>query len=119
MSPAPITKPLNPVGAVERSAPRLIAARPQAPSRPLGRVAMSEHVWAQENIAAYVAGGLDASEGERIEKHAADCAACARDIDDARSLERKLAPLVLAADPGPALEDRIIQSLPTVRANTR
>ena len=82
----------------------------------LRKYAMSEHVWAQENIAAYVAGGLEASEAERLEKHAADCATCAQDIDDARSLEKKLAPLVLAADPGPALEDRIIQSLPQVQA---
>ena len=75
---------------------------------------MSEHVWTQDNIAAYVAGGLQASEAERLEKHVADCAACARDIGEARSLEKKLAPLLLMADPGPALEDRIIQSLPPV-----
>jgi hypothetical protein len=80
---------------------------------------MSEHVWAQENIAAYVAGGLEASEGERLEEHVADCLACARFVDEARSLEKKLAPLVLAAAPGPALEDRIIQSLPPVQATPR
>ena len=68
---------------------------------------MSDHVWAQENIAAYVAGGLEASEDERLEKHVADCPTCARLVDEARSLEKKLAPLVLAADPGPSLEDRI------------
>ncbi len=39
---------------------------------------MSEHVWTQENIAVYVAGGLQPSEGERLEKHAAGCAACAK-----------------------------------------
>jgi hypothetical protein len=81
---------------------------------------MSDHVWAQENIAAYVAGGLDPVESERLEKHAADCASCAQAIDDARALDRRLAPLFAAANPGPALEDRIIQSLPEkpVRART-
>jgi hypothetical protein len=80
---------------------------------------MSDHVWAQENIAAYVAGGLDASEGERLEKHVAECAACAHSVEEARSLEKRLAPLVLAADPGPALEDRVIQSLPPLRMTLR
>ncbi len=77
---------------------------------------MSDHVWTQENIAAYVAGGFDASEAERLEKHVADCPACARLVDEARSLEKKLAPLVSLADPGPSLEDRIIQALPSAQA---
>jgi hypothetical protein len=72
---------------------------------------MSDHVWALENIAAYLAGGLDPTEGERLEQHAAQCAVCARALDEARSLENKLAPLFRAAKPGAALEDRIIQSL--------
>src|SRR5713101_7736268 len=72
---------------------------------------MSDHVWALENIAAYLAGGLDPTEGERLEQHAAQCAVCARDLDEGRALERKLAPLFRRAKPGPALEDRIIQAL--------
>jgi hypothetical protein len=72
---------------------------------------MSDHVWAQENIAAYLAGGLDPNEGERLEQHAAQCAGCARALDEARSLEGRLAPLFRAAKPGAALEDRIIQGL--------
>ncbi len=73
---------------------------------------MSEHVWTQENIGAYLAGGLEPAEGERLEKHAAECAGCAGAIEQARSLGRLLAPLFIDARPGPALEDQIIQSLP-------
>ena len=51
---------------------------------------MSDHVWAQENIAAYIAGGLDPAEAERLEKHAAECAGCAQAIDDTRALDRRL-----------------------------
>ena len=80
---------------------------------------MSEHVWAQENIAAYVAGGLEPADGERLENHVADCPVCARFVDEARALEKKLAPLVLAADPGPSLEDRIIQSLPAAQSDAK
>ncbi len=74
---------------------------------------MSEHVWAQENIAAYVAGGLDPAEGERLEAHLGECTACERAVEEARSLDRRLAPLFASANPGPALEDRVIQALPT------
>ncbi len=80
---------------------------------------MSEHVWAQDNIAVYVAGGLDAFESERLEKHVADCPACAQLVAETRSLEKKLAPLVRAAAPGSSLEDRIIQSLPPAQGTPR
>src|SRR6516225_6898141 len=73
---------------------------------------MSDHVWALENIAAYLAGGLDPTEGERLEQHAAQCAVCARALDEARSLECKLAPLFRNAKPGLGLEDRIIRAMP-------
>src|SRR5262245_29559147 len=78
-----------------------------------GSSIMSDHVWVQENIAAYVAGGLAPAEGGRLEQHAAGCALCAHDLDEARSLERRLSPLFARANPGPALEDRIITALPT------
>ena len=34
---------------------------------------MSEHPWIQENLAAYLAGGLDATETSRLEQHVAGC----------------------------------------------
>ena len=77
---------------------------------------MSEHIWCQENIAAYVAGGLDVTEGERLEEHLSDCGDCARGVEEARALDRKLAPLFRAANPGPALEDRLIRALPSRQA---
>src|SRR5262245_20722083 len=74
---------------------------------------MTEHVWAQENIAAYVIGGLTAEEGERFDGHLAECPVCALAVEEATSLEGRLAPLFVAANPGPALEDRIIHGLPS------
>jgi hypothetical protein len=71
-----------------------------------------EHVWAQENIAAYVVGGLDPGERDRLETHAVDCAACRQAIEQTRALERKMAACFTAADPGPTLEDRVILALP-------
>jgi uncharacterized membrane protein len=73
---------------------------------------MSDHIWSQENIAAFVAGGLTPAEVVRLESHLADCPACTRAVEEARQLERRLAPLRFGADPGPALEDRIIRGLP-------
>src|SRR4051794_41031536 len=72
---------------------------------------MSEHAWTQENIAAFVAGGLDAAEGERLERHAAECAECAALLDEARTLDRGLGALFAAGRPGPTLEDRLIRTL--------
>jgi hypothetical protein len=72
---------------------------------------MSEHAWTQENIAAFVAGGLDAAESERLEEHAAACAECAAALRSARSLDDGLDGLFADRRPGPALEDRMIRSL--------
>jgi 5-hydroxyisourate hydrolase-like protein (transthyretin family) len=79
---------------------------------------MSDHVWALENIAAYLAGGLDPAEGERLEQHAAGCETCARAMEEARDLERRLAPLFRNAKPGLGLEDRIIRAMPATPATT-
>jgi hypothetical protein len=72
---------------------------------------MSEHAWTLENIAAFVAGGLDAAEAERVERHAAECAECAAALRAARALDHGLAGLFAVDRPGPALEDRLIRSL--------
>jgi hypothetical protein len=72
---------------------------------------MSEHAWVHDNLAAYVAGGLDAAEGERVEGHAAACETCAAALRDARAFDHRLDALFAAARPAPALEDRVIQAL--------
>jgi hypothetical protein len=72
---------------------------------------MSEHAWVHDNLTAYVAGGLDAAEGERVEAHAAECETCAATLRDARALDHRLDALFAAARPAPALEDRVIQAL--------
>jgi hypothetical protein len=77
---------------------------------------MSEHAWVHENLAAYVAGGLDAGEGERVEAHAAACESCAAALREARAFDRDMNALFAATRPAPALEDRLIQVL---RATTR
>src|SRR5438874_576614 len=77
---------------------------------------MSEHAWTLENIAAFVAGGLDAAEGERLQRHAAECAECAGALREARSLDHGLDALFAADRPGPVLEDRMIRSLRTEAA---
>src|SRR5262245_27008715 len=72
---------------------------------------MSEHAWVQEHIAAHLSGGLDAAETERVEAHLRECPACEAALKDARTLDRNLGSLFAAAQPGPALEDRLIRAL--------
>ncbi len=74
---------------------------------------MSEHAWVSENLAAYVAGGLEAAEAERVEAHAAECQACAAELRQARGLDQRLDSLFAVARPEPALEDRLIRAIRT------
>jgi hypothetical protein len=79
---------------------------------------MSDHAWVQENVAAYLAGGLDAQEAERLEAHARDCPACGAVLADAARLDSELSALFAGAHPGPELEDRAIDRLRTASART-
>ncbi len=77
---------------------------------------MSEHAWVSEQIAAFVAGGLDAAEAERVEAHLRECAICDAAMKDALALDRRMGSLFASAKPGPALEDRAIRALRVPRA---
>src|SRR5262245_37656486 len=77
---------------------------------------MSDHAWAQEQIAAHVAGGLDAPEAERLEAHARECPDCAAALGDPRDLDRGLDSLLAPMKPAAALEDRMIRSVHVIKA---
>jgi hypothetical protein len=72
---------------------------------------MSEHAWVQENIASYVAGGLEPAERERLEQHISGCGSCAAALEEARGLDQTLQSLFTPVRPTPGLEDRMIRSL--------
>jgi hypothetical protein len=72
---------------------------------------MSEHIWSQENLESYAAGGLTAQERERFERHAAECANCARDLAEWHDVENRLESLFAEVRPETGLEDRMIQTL--------
>ena len=74
---------------------------------------MSDHAWVQENIASYLAGGLEPSERERLEQHIAACESCAALLEEARGLDQTLQSLFASVRPAAALEDRMIRSLRT------
>jgi hypothetical protein len=70
---------------------------------------MSEHAWVIDNLAAYIAGGLDADECERVDIHIASCEPCAAALQDVRAFDHGMDSLFAPTRPAPALEDRIIQ----------
>ena len=72
---------------------------------------MTDHVWSQEQIAAYVAGGLNAEENERLEAHARDCLECSAALEKSRWLDSRLGSLFASTLPGPELEDRTLQAV--------
>src|SRR5579875_2317565 len=74
---------------------------------------MSDHAWILENLAAYLTGGLEPAERERLEQHTADCLPCTAALNDARAMDAALSGLFAEARPSSALEDRMIQTLRT------
>jgi hypothetical protein len=74
---------------------------------------MSDHAWILENLAAYLAGGLEPAERERLEQHTADCVLCAAALSDARTMDTALSGLFIEVRPNATLEDRVIQKLRT------
>jgi hypothetical protein len=74
---------------------------------------MSDHTWTLENLAAYLADGLEPAERERLEAHTAECAACAAALNAARDTDVTLTELFAPARPSVVLEDRVIQALRT------
>src|SRR5437588_5278037 len=71
---------------------------------------MSDHVWSQDHIEAFVVGGLTAEEADRLERHVRECAECAADLATARRLDRGLGGLFAEVRTAPGLEDRAVRS---------
>lgn len=72
---------------------------------------MSDHAWILENLAAYLTGGLEPAERERLEQHMAECPPCTAALNDARAMDTGLSGLFAEARPNAALEDRVIRAL--------
>ncbi|WP_428940811.1 DUF4349 domain-containing protein [Fontivita pretiosa] len=71
----------------------------------------SEHAWFAEQMAAYLAGGLEAGERARLESHAAACVACAGQLRRATEIERRMTALFADAAPAADFEDRLLARL--------
>lgn len=72
---------------------------------------MTDHVWSQEQIAAYLAGGLSSEESERLERHVKECVECHEALTAATHFDRGLGTLFLPLRPKPGLEDRAIRAV--------
>jgi hypothetical protein len=72
---------------------------------------MSDHIWVQENVVAFLADALDPAERERFHGHVGECAECARALDALRGIDERLEAAFAADRPQPGLEDRLIQAL--------
>ena len=71
----------------------------------------ADHEWAKEQIAAHLAGGLNAEERARLEAHAASCAECIAELDAARRFDRQMDDLFAPVRAKAGMEERIIQRL--------
>ena len=74
---------------------------------------MTEHALAQEQIASYLADGLDAAERSAFEAHVASCPECTHSLEECRAVDARLSQLFIGERPRPGLEDRLIRRLRT------
>ncbi len=72
---------------------------------------MTEHIWSQENLAAFVVGGLNAEEVERLQRHAAECPECAKDLATSARIDRGLSSLFANSRPDGMMENRMNQAV--------
>jgi anti-sigma factor RsiW len=79
---------------------------------------MSDHTWILENLAAYLANGLDREERERFQQHLAECPTCAAELSAARGVDTTLTGLFAETRPNPTLEDRVVQALRHIPSHT-
>ena len=68
---------------------------------------MSEHMWVQENLDAYVAGELTAQEGGRLERHLDGCTECAEALRQAISEMEEACSAAAAGPPVPGAKTRL------------
>lgn len=75
------------------------------------KISQTEHDWFSNQLATYLANGLDDAEKARFESHAAQCESCARELDESRYLESQMGGLFGADRPDAEFEDRVVNRL--------
>src|SRR5262245_5735368 len=76
---------------------------------------MSDHAWTQDQVSAYVMGGLSAGERDRVDAPACKCPDCAAALSAARGIDRSLQALFADVRPGWELENETVRSTRTFR----
>jgi len=71
----------------------------------------NDHIWFEEQIAAYLSRGLEGEDLSRFEVHRDACASCAARLEAARSEDDQLSNLFRDVAPSAGFEDRLIQGL--------
>lgn len=80
---------------------------------------MAEHEWAWENLDAYLAGALPATELARVAGHVADCGDCKRALAQAQKMETIMDDLFAEARPDVNMEERLVHRLRKARPPRR
>jgi glycine cleavage system regulatory protein len=75
--------------------------------------AENDHIWFDEQIAAYLSRGLEGEDLSRFESHRDACASCAAKLQGAKDDDARLQALFTNVAPSSSFEDRMIQGLRT------
>jgi putative zinc finger protein len=73
----------------------------------------------REQLPEHALGGLGSADAVAVERHLAWCAACRKEAADLQSATATLALALPPADPDPALEGRVVESIRSVATNPR
>jgi hypothetical protein len=73
----------------------------------------NDHIWFEEQIAAYLSRGLEGEDLARFEAHREACASCAAKLQAAAGADEQLHHLFKDVAPSSSFEDRLIQRLRT------
>jgi hypothetical protein len=76
---------------------------------------MSEHIWFQENLAGYCAGGLTIEERERFDRHRIACSTCAKMLAEYQGFDEAIDSLFAPTRPRPGWENRVIDNMRLAR----
>src|SRR4051794_27131346 len=76
-----------------------------------------DHIWFEEQIAAYLSRGLEGGDLARFEAHRDACPLCAAKLQAAREADAQLQELFKSVTPSNVFEDRMIQGLRTQRSH--
>ncbi len=80
---------------------------------------MSEHLWVQESLPLYSAGGLNVADRGRVQRHVGQCRECQRTLDELGELNREMSALFAETRAASELGETMVARLRTTETTVK